>query len=190
MEEIIGYIIIAVIVFVFFMVNSIKYAKAKERQLISTIEKSFGKRAEREYRPGEYEKIRHYFDYIKDNFGLDDDIDDITWNDVDMDRIFKEMNNTYSSVGEEYLYYSLKKGKNSLEDLREFDSLVRFFENNSDKRVEVARVFCDIGRTKSISIFDFIHRLSDLGKRSNVKHYMMVAISVVPKVRLQKKAPI
>lgn len=190
MEEIIGYIIIAVIVFVFFMVNSIKYAKAKERQLISTIEKSFGKRAEREYRPGEYEKIRHYFDYIKDNFGLDDDIDDITWNDVDMDRIFKEMNNTYSSVGEEYLYYSLKKGKNSLEDLREFDSLVRFFENNSDKRVEVARVFCDIGRTKSISIFDFIHRLSDLGKRSNVKHYMMVAILVLSFVILLLEPPI
>ncbi len=190
MEEIIGYVIIAAIIFVFFMVNSIKYAKNRERHLLDTIISAYGKRNEREYKPGEFEKIRHYFDYIKNEFGIEDDIDDITWNDVDMDKIYKEMNNTYSSVGEEYLYYLLRKGKNTLEELKEYDELVGYFSENEDKRTEIARIFCDIGRTKSISMFDFIHRLGDLGKRSNIKHYIMVAILIISFVVLLLYPPI
>ncbi len=188
--EIIGYVIIAIVIFVFFLVNSIRYAKEREHVLMTNIKSAYGKRNTREYRAGEFEKIRHYFDYIKVKNGLDDDIDDITWNDVDMDRVFKEMNNTQSSVGEEYLYYMLRKGKTSLDELREFNELVEYFANNEEERMKVERVFANIGRTRSISIFDFIHRLSDLGQRSNVKHYIMVSVLIASFVVLLVEPPI
>lgn len=182
--EIIGYVIIAVIIVIFFAVNSTRYKKEKEKYLLNDIKASFGKRSEREYRAGEFEKISHYYNYIKNNQGMEDYIDDITWNDVEMDRIFKEMNTTRSSVGEEYLYYMLRKGRNSEEELKEFDNMVKFFFDNEEKRIEIAKIFAGIGRTKSISVFDFIHRLSDLGTRSNFKHYLMVAVLIATFVLL------
>ncbi len=36
-------------------------------------------------------------------------IDDITWNDLGMDEVFKCINNTNSSVGQEYLYKMLRE---------------------------------------------------------------------------------
>ncbi len=191
--EIVGYVIIAVVIFVFFAVNSARYSRDKEKYLRDKIKSAYGKRNDREYKPGEFEKIRHYFDYIKANDianELEDDIDDITWNDVDMDRIFKEMNNTQSSVGEEYLYYMLRKGKSTQDELGNFNTLVKFFEKSEEKRYEVARVFADIGRTRAISMFDFIHRLSDLGRRSNAKHYAMVAVLVAAFILLLVIPPI
>ncbi|MBP3339326.1 MAG: hypothetical protein J6L69_07975 [Lachnospiraceae bacterium] len=171
--ELIGYLIIVAVLVVFFAVNSVRYSREKEQQLMKRIKNSYGKRCEKDYKPGEFEKIRHYFEYLVENGILEDYIDEITWNDVDMDRVFKQMNNTYSSVGEEYLYFMLRKGKNSKEELVEFDRLVKVFENNETIREKVARIYADMGKTKSISIFDFIHRLGDLGKRSNLKHYLM-----------------
>ncbi len=174
MEEIIGYVIIAVIIVIFFAVNSIRYSKQREEYIRKCIREGFGKRSDREYKTGEYEKVRHYFDYIKTNGLLEEYIDDITWNDVDMDRIFKDMNNTQSSVGEEYLYYMLRKGKNSIDELQELDKFINIFTYSEKEREEVARIYSDIGRTRAISMFDFIHRLSDLGKRSNIKHFAML----------------
>ena len=139
------------------------------------IKEAYGNRSEREYKAGEYEKVRHYFDYLKENGQLEEYIDDITWNDVDMDRIFKDMNNTQSSVGEEYLYYMLRKGNASLEELKELDRLAGIMSENESDRNEIARIYNDIGRTRSISMFDFIHRLGDLGRRSNAKHFMMMS---------------
>lgn len=40
-----------------------------------------------------------------------DMIDDISWNDLSMDSIFKRIKNTQSSVGDEYLYRLLRQQK-------------------------------------------------------------------------------
>ena len=32
-------------------------------------------------------------------------VDDITWNDLDLDSVFMKMNHTWSFAGEDYLYY-------------------------------------------------------------------------------------
>ncbi len=175
MIEILGYVIIAVVIIMFFAYNSYKYQRDREIILRADIRATYGTRREREYKIGEFEKIRNYYDYIKNTKGLKYHIDDITWNDVDMDGVFKLMNNTMSSVGEEYLYYMLRKGKNTKEELEEINRLVGVFFDHDWHRVDVERVFADVGRTKSISLFDFLHRLGDLGERSNAKHYFMLS---------------
>lgn len=173
--EILGYVVIAVVVLMFFAYNSYKYSRDREILIRADIRDAFGTKNSREYKIGEFEKIRNYYDYIKKNKGMDYYIDDITWNDVDMDGVFKQMNNTQSSVGEEYLYYMLRKGKNTKEELEEIHSMVSVFGDREWHREDVERVFASIGRTKSISLFDFLHRLGDLGERSNAKHYAMMS---------------
>lgn len=44
-------------------------------------------------------------------------IDDITWNDLDMDDVFDRLNTCQSSVGEEYLYALLHRGLGESEEL-------------------------------------------------------------------------
>lgn len=61
---------------------------------------------EREYSPDDLERISHYF-RRKESAGFC--IDDITWNDLDMDRVFMQMNQTVSSPGEDVLYDMLLK---------------------------------------------------------------------------------
>ena len=45
-------------------------------------------------------------------------IDDITWNDLGMDDIFRMMNNTNSSAGQEYLYRMLRQPDADMESLK------------------------------------------------------------------------
>ena len=53
--------------------------------------------------------ISHYYEDSIENSGADSGyIDDITWNDLDMDRIYKKMNIANSSVGQESLYKMLR----------------------------------------------------------------------------------
>ena len=40
-------------------------------------------------------------------------VDDITWNDLDLDQLFERINYTQSTCGEEYLYYPAHPGYGS-----------------------------------------------------------------------------
>ncbi len=68
---------------------------------------SFGRLKESEFTYEEYESISHFFrNTLKPGEVY---IDDITWNDLDMDRIFMMVNNTNSSVGRDALYKILRR---------------------------------------------------------------------------------
>ena len=64
------------------------------------LRKSFGKAGRTEYADGEVNGIVRYFEKHPKDF----QIDDITWNDLNLDEIFLRMNSTCSSAGQEYLY--------------------------------------------------------------------------------------
>ena len=68
----------------------------RKQQLIQKVKKSWGKRPDREYSFAEYDAITHYFQRRqKAEFC----VDDITWNDLDMDTIFMLLNHTWSCIG-------------------------------------------------------------------------------------------
>ena len=175
MERIKGFLIVLVIIVVFFAVQSAASRRARDERMRKFLNKSFGKRPEREYRYEEYARIRDYFDSRtlenKDNI-----IDDITWNDLSMDNIFMLINNTNSSVGEEYLYNLLRTVNFDSEGLKEFDDLSEYFLNNPNKAKELQYLFMELGRTRSISFFDFIHRFKDVKRKSNLIHYICMAL--------------
>ena len=68
------------------------------------LRKSFGKAGRTEYADGEVNGIVRYFEKHPKDF----QIDDITWNDLNLDEIFLRMNSTCSSAGQEYLYAMLR----------------------------------------------------------------------------------
>lgn len=153
---------------IFFGYQANKNKKNKQERIRKYLNNLWGKESDREYSGVQFERIRKYFDALK----RDDFVDDITWNDLGMDNIFKAMNYTQSSIGEDCLYDRLRRMDYSDEELKEFDRIVDYFYKNKDVAIKYLEKFSQIGRTKSISVYDFVHNLTKVGVRSNAVHYL------------------
>lgn len=147
--------------------------KAMLARLKKRIKEQWGKPSEREYEQKEYDKISYYFNK-KCETG-NSYIDDITWNDLEMDSLFMTMNTTYSSAGEEYLYNMLRMPVSEKDSkvLSKRDSLISYFEENEEDSLKLEETFASLGRTKNISFSEFIDRLNELDQKSNMLHYLL-----------------
>lgn len=89
---------------------------------------------------------------------------------MNFDEIFKRLNDTYSSAGEEYLYYKLRTPGFQEEELRHFDEVCTYFQEHEDDRVKIQMILAGLGRTGKFSLYDYLEHLDILGERSNRKH--------------------
>lgn len=126
------FVLLAVAIGVYVCVSSsIKRKKAAE----NAIKKAWGKRVVYKGTDESFEYISHY---AKGN-PSESMIDDITWNDLGMDEVFKCINNTNSSVGQEYLYKMLREPVADAEKLHELDMLADEFTANEKKESQFRR---------------------------------------------------
>ena len=140
-------------------------AKQAEKRFIRSLYEDCERLAEKEYAPERFAKIGSYFW----RHPSPNQLDDITWNDLGMDELFKRMNYTLSASGEEYLYYTLRTLKQDEEELLHLEDAVRFFEGNPDERVKVQLQMHKLGYTGKFSLYDYLDNLDYLGDRSNRK---------------------
>ncbi len=101
-------------------------------------------------------------------------IDDITWNDLGMDRIFQDMNYTYSAAGEEYLYRMLRMPAQDKEGLEHLEKQISYLMEQGQERVRYQLLFHEIGRTGTYSIYDYLGQLDGLAERKNGVHYVRI----------------
>lgn len=147
--------------------------KRAERRLKEKLRKAYGQIPEREYEPGAMASIAFFYrKYAKNSWRLDD----IAWNDLDMDRIFMVMNQTRSSSGEEYLYYMLRTPCVAPEILKERERLITFFAGHEEERLKLSLAFAHIGKTKGLSVTEYMDRLLELGERSNAVHIVQAVL--------------
>lgn len=152
----------------------IQYKNYKQRKRIRRkVQRIYGNVPEREYSPGDIENISHYF-RRKENQGFY--IDDITWNDLDMDRIYGQINQTVSSPGEDVLYDMIRR---PLFDQREVDrreKLICFFAENKEKREEMQIMLSKVGKTWHGSLTDTILALENAPEVKTGIHFLMLGI--------------
>ena len=77
---------------------------------------------------------------IYNNYKLNENdyqIDDKTWQDLDMDKVFSRVDATVSRIGEQKLYQTLHSLKFNKEELKEFDKRVEYFNENETIRTNV-----------------------------------------------------
>lgn len=82
-------------------------------------------------------------------------IDDTTWNDLDMDKVFERVNCCQTSVGEEYLYSLLHTPSFDEETLKSRESLFEILGGNHEKRLELQVLLGKMGRSNSTSLYSF-----------------------------------
>lgn len=169
-ESILIYFFILIFVFVS-LVSMIRNSIKQKKRFMKRIQNSWGKVPNREYT---YEEFATIANYAKKHKADDFQIDDITWHDLDMDRIFMLINNTISSCGEEYLYYILRTPLFSNEKLEERNRLIEFFRTNETERMKVQILLGKIGKTRGVSLYEYIDRLKYAERKSNFKYYILI----------------
>lgn len=159
---------LAVFVVVIFALEAYR-AKREEKKFIQSLYSDYFKISDKKYALERFANIGSYFQRHK----KDGQIDDITWNDLGMDEIFKRMNYTLSASGEEYLYYALRTLMQSEEESEHFEKLVEFFGEHPDERVRFQFCMNKLGYTGKYSLYDYIDNLDYLGERSNARHWVL-----------------
>ena len=124
------------------------------RKLEKYVRESFGKKRAHPSEPLErLEAVQTFYEYEKKNIPEVTLVDDITWNDLDMDTIFALADHTDSFAGESYLYSKLHDLSTSSEELERFEEKITYFDENETKRSQVRKSLCLLG--KSYAGYDF-----------------------------------
>lgn len=164
----------AILLFILiFMLMGYWESRKARKIFIKKLYEQYGAAVDREYKPDELEQ--HISMYYKKHKEVHQ-IDDITWNDLNMDEIYRKMNYSHSSAGEEYLYYRLRTPVQSVEELKRFEEHVQYFMNNEDIRVKLQVQFAELGRMSKYSLYEYIDFLDTLGERNSLKYYMAILL--------------
>ena len=169
------YVLIALGVVLFFMVEYRIELKRKEKRQREKNRNLWGRLSEKRYTKDQLQMIASYHHGQASRFS----IDDITWNDLSMDEVFMSLNTTYSSVGEEYLYHTLRTPVFSVEELEKRSTLADVFEGNQKAREDVAFYLSCMGKNYRIPFTEYITRLMELNVGNSVLHLILLMLLVV-----------
>ena len=133
-----------------------------------TFKENYGKINSREWKSDELEKITHYNKIKK----TDNEIDELTWNDLNMDEIYKQMAFTSSSLGDDYLYYMLRNPVREEKELIKLEEKISVMVKEESTRISIQVLFAKIGRMKRYSFADYILYLMQIETKSNLKHHI------------------
>ncbi|MDU3337326.1 MutS-related protein [Paraclostridium bifermentans] len=101
-------------------------------------------------------------------------IDDITWNDLNMDDVFKKINNTQSTAGQEVLYDMLRAPVYSQAVLTKRDKVIEFFKKNEKERYDIQFILGKLGKSNELYITNCLFNKED-NSRSNLLKFRLLA---------------
>ncbi|QAA34129.1 MutS-related protein [Clostridium manihotivorum] len=125
-------------------------------------------------RKREFKNIRYFHDSIKkeEEFYIDDQ----TWNDLDMDKIYSNIDRTLTSPGEDVFYHMLRKPANDIEELKNRDKIIDFFRQNKEAREEIQLQLYKLGRKRNNYT---VHMLKEGLVEDNSKRWMYNLLGLV-----------
>ena len=149
--------------------------KIRQRKwFLRHLKQRWGTVPDREYTQEELESISHY---AKRNEGEQFMIDDITWNDLQMDEIFIRVNNTLSSCGEDVLYQILRQPQMDQNVLDERERLIAYFQTHEEERIQVLTRVNEVKKIWKMSIADYIDALKDVDRGGRGKYPLLAGLS-------------
>lgn len=148
-EFLIGVGVLAILVDVFWGIF-------KKRKLRKSLKENFGKIPVPKYNQNHMESIASYWQQ-KCNAGfIKFAVDDTTWNDLDMDKIYMRINNTQTSIGDEVLYCILHEQEYNAEKLMKLQNVVEYFDSHEDERLRIQFYLAKLGKEPYSGLIDFL----------------------------------
>ena len=128
--------------------GSVSYKKNLRRSLRD----NYGRTPDPFYSAGDMATIRSYYDHMREHDPDTFRVDDVTWSDLDMDRVFKRINPGVSTPGEHWLYYMLRTPAMDAEEYARRERLIHFAEKNEREREETQFLHGCLGRFRRADV--------------------------------------
>lgn len=128
--------------------GSVSYKKNLRRSL----RENYGRTPDPFYSAGDMATIRSYYDHMREYDPDTFRVDDVTWSDLDMDRVFKRINPGVSTPGEHWLYYMLRTPAMDAEEYTRRERLIHFAEENEREREETQFLLGCLGRFRRADV--------------------------------------
>lgn len=101
----------------------------------------------------DFEKIKKFFSIHKKN---EYTLDNQTWDDLDMNKVYEKLDRAYSSPGEAALYTMLRNPLMKEEKLKKRGKLIQVFKENDQLRESLQCIFLELGSDIKNSLLDMI----------------------------------
>ncbi|MDD7740355.1 MAG: DNA mismatch repair protein MutS [Fusicatenibacter sp.] len=157
------------------MILILKENRNQRKQRLERINNMWGNTPKREY---SMEELAALADYVRRKNGENLAVDDITWNDLNMNRVYERMNHCMSACGDEYLYEALRMPAVDETVLDERERLFSFFDSHPKERVCIQEILDEIGRIRDTSITDCVRTIREAPTK-NAKKYVFFSISAL-----------
>jgi len=164
--------IIMILIIVFFILYDLISRKDIDKKIKKWITDNWAKMPEQEPNEREAASFSSYFNNWKINNSNEPYIDNITWNDLEMDKVFNRINNTISTAGEEYLYSLLRRPVFIGSELKERSRLLDFFLKEKNVREKVQFVLARLGKRRCIDVSDYFFN-EDIIYKKRVLYYLL-----------------
>ncbi len=158
--------VIAVILVLLLIVKGIYDERKYKQRLFLRLKNTWGSPSRDEYSHELFESIKYYY---RQNVS-DGDVDDITCNDLDMDAVFKDLNHTMTSIGEEYLYALLRKPCTDISLLEERENTINCIQADENERIKLQMALAGIGKLNKVSVYSYIKTISGMDTGCRLYH--------------------
>ena len=148
------YIFIGIIL----VILSVVYYNMKSKgKFIKSLNESFGHKPKDYLEDFDMTILKNHYEVRKKNESSGESIDELTWDDLDMDTVFKRINYTKTSLGEAYLYYKLREISYNEDEWTSLENLITLFTTNEELRNKVSLLLLKVGKLKDLNLTNFIY---------------------------------
>lgn len=178
MDLFIKVVLVLAVLAILFVVKSQFDKKYYNKRIRELLKMQWGIYTREEYSDKVWQNICHYHEQRekeeKDS-NLVFYLDDITWNDLEMDNIYQLLNHTRTSPGEEMLYHILRTPRLSGTELERRERLLADMREHEEQREELEMALYDIGKTDKISVYEYLSKVKKLKPVARLPHVLAAA---------------
>lgn len=165
------YIFVGILLFVFILVFYNYYCKSK---VVKNLNDIFGELPRDFFEDFDMGFVKQYYNIRKSHEAFNESIDELTWNDLEMDTVFKRINYTKTTLGESYLYYKLREIKYNKDEWEELEKLIKLFSSNEKLRNEVIILLQNVGKINDLNLINFIYNPKFIKIRGYYKYPILL----------------
>jgi len=173
------YIMLASIIIILTIIVSAFRKWRSNNKLKQNLEKQWGKKPVEKYKDEDIQAISGYYENLKEADHNRNFLDTITWDDLDMDNIFKRLNSTQSTVGEEYFYALMREPVTDSNILNERNRLIKFFQNNPIQRQQLQFLFARLGKSRFSGVSNYFFSTTVYKPFRHYKYIFLVILFVL-----------
>jgi hypothetical protein len=126
------------------------YRKTRSNRVKWLLSSRWGEASDRKFTANELALIQGQAAILAGDGGFA--VDNITWNDLDMDKLYTRANMTYTNAGDHALYGILRNPLTSVEELQRRNSVMAWAKANPRSREKIKRALYDLGRIGFIDV--------------------------------------